>query len=498
MISKIDWSNILEECNSIFEKDPIIELAFSETFNKYRSSKIKKIKPKHVNFLIKHCYSYYLIYKSLMKNNCKIGNNFLKTSKSKKFGVFSILRKRDETGFFNIFPILKEIDKSLDTILFTRKEIYDKHIRELDSLRKCKIIIIDYINADLSIQEIIRSYEEANRLYKKIKKNVKNKNIKKFFLKYKIDIFNNIRKIIVDSSIIDKLIPCSNILFFFSTKNTVFAVLGKKYNIRTLMFQHGFHGNTVKNPVQYSPGFSDEIIVWGEDTKKHIRPICGADHKVYALGSPRHDKIVKDYVNKPRKKEFYKNLNIDYKKMTVVFFSQTHAIDRGYPRERYIKPIFALDKLYNIYKDDINLVIKLHPAETKKYYREYMENIKNVKIIKNEISLYELLSHTDISLSVGSTTTLESMIFRIPVLQLGLSEHGVSGEDMYKSGATLLIEDNNQLIQMMREIIDGNFDMNKYLKEQRVYLERNYANLGNAADEIIKHLIKRNNLDSMN
>ena len=81
-----------------------------------------------------------------------------------------------------------------------------------------------------------------------------------------------------------------------------------------------------------------------------------------------------------------------------------------------------------------------------------------IPIIKHEVSLYNLLQNTDISMAVDSTTTLESMIFRIPTLQLGLTKHKVISE-YYKHGAAVLITKTDELIDTVKRIVFGTYDI---------------------------------------
>ena len=141
-------------------------------------------------------------------------------------------------------------------------------------------------------------------------------------------------------------------------------------------------------------------------------------------------------------------------------------------------------------KNGVNLIIKLHPHESEKYYEQYMKNIDNVRIIKSEFSLYELFQHTDVSMSVCSTTTLEAMIFGIPTLQLVLSEHGVRGECYFDYGAAIQIKNEEELINNVDKIVTNNYDLSDLKRNQKKFLERNFAYLGNSTNKIVEHLLK--------
>ena len=120
---------------------------------------------------------------------------------------------------------------------------------------------------------------------------------------------------------------------------------------------------------------------------------------------------------------------------------------------------------------------------------KYLKNLNNVKMIKYEVSPYELYQHTDISVTVSSTTTLEAMIFKIPTLQFVLSKYGVRGERYYNYGAAILIRNADELIETIEKILSEKYDLSELKINQKKYLEKNLVNLGNATNKIVDHLL---------
>lgn len=481
-----NWAYILNNCESIFKKEPILELAMGRSFVDIRS---ERIKPAPLNFIIKSASPVYFFLNKIHSKN-QIEEIVDEMDVKKSYGVFDINEIRDDL-FNTIFPIIKKMDKmGENTLLLTKRKIYLKRKEEIDSLNNNSVMFFEDLLFNLSFSEILDLYQRAHILYDKLLQETKDEKIFYFERKYRNKILLTLIIILVFSKSLSKIISSKNCLFFFSKGTPWFGIVGKKYGIRTIMIQHGFHGRVVKNPIQYSPRRSDEKIVWGEETKTQIHPVCGSNKKIFALGNPRYDNIIDRFVSKERNKEFYDKLKIDSDKKNVVFFSATHGIDKGFPREKFIEPIFALDKLYQSLKSEINLIIKLHPNETKKYYKNYMKkSFGEILIIKHGVSLYNLLQNTDISMAVDSTTTLESMIFRIPTLQLGLTKHKVISE-YYKHGAAVLITKTDELIDTVKRIVTGTYDVSKLVMHQKRYLEMNLANLGNATNKIVEHLLK--------
>lgn len=482
-----NWAYILNNCESIFEKEPVLELAMGRAFVDIQS---ERIKPAPLNFIIKSISPIYFFLKKIHSKN-QIKEIIDAQDVKKPYGVFDINETRADL-FNTIFPIIKKMDEmGENTLLLTKRKVYSNRKEEIDSLNNNSVIFFEDLLYHLSFSEILDSYRGAHVLYDKLLQETKDEKITDFERKYRNKIVLSLEIILVFSKSLSKIIANKNCLFLFSKGTPWFGIVGKKYGIRTMMIQHGFHGRVVRNHIQYSPQRSDEKIVWGEKTKTQIFPVCGSNKKIFALGNPRYDNIIDQFVNKERDKEFYKKLNIDPKKKNVVFFSSTHGIDMGFPSEKYIEPIFALDELYQSLKSEINLIIKLHPNETKKYYKQYMKkSFGEIPIIKHEIPLYELLQHTDISMTVDSTTTLESMLFKIPTLQLGLTKHKVIAE-YHKHGASILITEPDELIDTVKRIVSGTYDVSKLVMHQKRYLEMNLANLGNATNKIVEHLLKK-------
>ena len=500
---------ILNKCEKIFEKEPILEGAVGLTC-KFVIRREGQSAPRF--FIMKWVMPFWRIVKKnlhitgtfeseiLPKKN-QLRDRMGDDNKTKPFCIFSANTAR-ENDFGCIFPVMKKIDEIGEkSILFTHYEVYSKRKNEIESLKNNSLIFIENLAYNLTSFEMINYFIKANKLFNELLREVKDKDVLKFVKKHKNEIIFNIEEISVISEAISKIIKDRKFNFYFSLGG-FFSLINacKRYGIRTAMIQHGNFGN-VENHLEYtvqppecSPHADDEIIVWGETSKNKVKHLYGysSNRKIYVLGNPRYDKIVEIFSNKKRSKDFYTKLNLDQKKKNVVFFSQTNILDIGkeQPHERFVEPIYALDKLLNNeLSSKINLIIKLHPQESKKHYERYMENLNNVKMIKDEVSPYELYQHTDISLTVSSTTTLEAMIFKIPTLQYVLDKFGVRGERYYEHGAAILIRNADELIETIGGIVSEKYDLFELEKNQKKYLEKNLVNLGNATNKIVEHLL---------
>ena len=482
-----NWAYILNKCKNIFEKEPVLELVMGLVFQGAYGQRIKQTP---LNFIKKWAAPFYWISKKNFSGGKNILNNINDDDTKKSYAVFGIGMSRDN-DFGCIFPVIKRMDELGEyTILFTNREVYSAKKDEINALEHNSRIFYEDLRYNLSSFEILKSFIQAQKLVKKLIRETKDEKIIDFAKKYKSSIITSLEGLMLSSKSISKILANKNCKFLFSLGTPVFGATGIRTGIRTLMISHGCYvGDVVATSIEYSPHNSSEIILWGEHPKKLFLPLCGQNHKIFALGNPRYDLIIDKFVNKKRSEEFYEKLNIDPRKKNVVLFSETHSIDAGLAFGQFIEPIYALDILYSRLKTKINLIIKLHPNETRKYYEEYMgQSLAKIPIIKHEVPLYELLQHTDVSISINSTALLESMIFGIPTLQLGLTKHKVSST-YYKYGAAILITDTDELVDTVEKIISGVYDLSELKTNQKRFVELNLANLGNVTDVIVDHLL---------
>jgi len=500
------WPYILKKSKEIFKEEPALELSIGPVVKDAIKATAKS---EMYYFFIKQILPYWYSFKKILriKGYFKFNKifkktyleNTLKNGKDKKYCVLSIDNTR-ENNYGLIFPIVKKLDqKGENTILFTYYNVYESKKEEINKLKNNSVIFFENLLDEIDNKIILRGKKEAKKLFKRYIKDLNNEEISNFIIEHKNQIIFRLEELLVFSECVSRIFRNNNIKFIFSWGGYFpLSIAGRRHSIRTFMIQHGNFGN-VTNPEEYgqvppecSPNASDEIITWGEYSKKQVQHLfnySSKDNKVQVLGNPQHDKYVQ-VLNDKKVRDVNEVLNLDSSKKNVVFFSATHAIDAGQPLERGVKPIIALDELFEKMNSDINLIIKLHPHESKKYYKKYMKNFDKVSIIKDEVSIYELMKKTDIAMSICSTTLLESMIFKIPTLQLIFTKHLVRGECYYKFGAAILIKNKEKLIETVDSIVKGEYDLSDLIKNQKNFLDKTSANLGHATDRIVDHLLK--------
>jgi hypothetical protein len=208
---------------------------------------------------------------------------------------------------------------------------------------------------------------------------------------------------------------------FFSKARNIKAVLSYSENtstgkiildaarnekITTLGVQHG---TISKKNIAYNfskqehkhNAIADYILIWGNNALNNLIKYGNyKNENCYITGQIRTDSL-----------HYYKeNKNPDIN--TICFFSQPQP-DQD---ERYLaaESIILATKKYQ----NLNLLIKLHPAESDNLYLDLIEkhHAKNITIIKKEKSLYEVLASVSVAITCYSTVGLEALLFDIPLI----------------------------------------------------------------------------------
>ena len=487
------WVYILKKNKDLFEEEPIFELAIAPVIknhirqtinpdsNLYRVSYKDKIKTIQLPlwYIIKKTYK-----KPAIKDTISLGE------KSDKNYCFYVIQDARDNQFNCVFPILKKLDdKNEDSILLTNYKTMKKKGKELQTLKNNKIFLFDNLIFYGKTYDILKVITESKSYYKKLLKKTEDESIKEFIKKYKNKIILEIEKLLIFNKILERILSNKKIKFAFTMGGYFpLSLYCNKNNIKKIMLQHGVYGDVEQAP-ELSSHANHEIMVWGENVKKQILEKY-EDLNIHIFGNPRYDQIIEDYRDKKRNKDFYKKLKLNPNKKTLTFFSGTLVIDRGQPEERFVPVIHALDEFYEKFHEKLNFIIKLHPYESLKYYDKHkMQNFEKITVIKDEIPLYEILHHTDISASIESTTTFESMMFKIPTLQLSFSKYGVRA-DYWEHGAAILCKNKEEFFKIVNEIIQDKYDLTKLMKNQSKYIKQNIAYLGKSSEKIVNHLLK--------
>jgi CDP-glycerol glycerophosphotransferase (TagB/SpsB family) len=183
-------------------------------------------------------------------------------------------------------------------------------------------------------------------------------------------------------------------------------------------------------------------------------------------GNPKFDKLFQ-MVNKFKNQNHIRRwMNIPEDKHILLWTTQTHWLSAEENRMNIDAVYSALEEL----KDDITLIVKLHPNEdqTAPFYRED-SRIKPIFLGK-EVDILQLVYVSDIVLTKHSMTATEAVALHKPVIILNLSGNpdiidcvdegvavGVYQKDGLKQAILSLLEDDSRIAKNRSRYIDAEY-----------------------------------------
>lgn len=221
-----------------------------------------------------------------------------------------------------------------------------------------------------------------------------------------------------------------------------------------LAAQYSYHKVISKNPYFSGCGVCDIVVLDSNLTKKYYSKVKEFDmSKARILGDITHDNLYEAYKNKDKiKAKFKEKYNLNDKK--IVVFAAIQLFEHGMAKtlqESVDENEFIVK---NILKNDVLLIISLHPFMKKQDYMCLQEKFDC--IIADE-SLMEFLPIADIFIHAGSSTAIWALLCGIKTLNLWF--WGDEGKELFSKYETMRdIYDKNLLSQTIYDLIQTDID----------------------------------------
>jgi hypothetical protein len=244
----------------------------------------------------------------------------------------------------------------------------------------------------------------------------------------------------------------------------------RRLHIPSFVIQHGVTNH------YWWPFVADKMLLWGKSFERELRDFGAPANKLLVCGMPAADLLFSRYQRNP--------ISRSHKKLSsIVVLSHTHARD-GNPA-LYSKFHSFIESVLTA-KPSIQWSVKLHPNEDDSFYRGIVANHSpNFKILPKSVSLEEAVGGADVACTLFSTSGLEAMIMRCPLVVLGLAPiiHDYAWWPKFGGGTYV-----HNCEEMMNFINRTNVD-NTFLKDQvhrqDGFLLDNFANHGSASEVIL-------------
>lgn len=495
-LTRISWLEFSRKLSDIFHINPLLTGPVAGLYEKVKKgmNTTEKIDVKLKNIFGPYILAFWSVlvsrvnyYFNIYKFNKKFPN--VSTARDLKFKHYEfalLLTSTHPSLYDSIAKIAKKLDSmGYNVLILTNSSVYKEKYKELTSLKNSTCILLDYELKSLGRWDYLKSRKNAKQQFEQMLNYINDEIIKKMFIKYRdyLELFLMVENLYetIYSELFSKVKPKAIIANGFAG---ALLKVTKNMKIKRIMIQHGTQwGNDTPS---VTPDV-DELIIWGDFWKENFRRKMYPKVKLVPLGCPRFDEILEWKKRKKLDDNFYNKIGIDKRRAIVTFLSNTH----GYRSNRFWESIIrGLEYLLNVYHPKINLIIKLHPQESKTLYLKILKRstLNKIQFIRNEISLYELFLHTDIAITAGSTSMLEAMAFDIPVIQVNFSNEPEI-IDFYKYGGGVLVKDKEELISTIFRILNDNKFRNWILQNQRKFLRRCLANLGRSTDVVVEYLV---------
>ena len=233
--------------------------------------------------------------------------------------------------------------------------------------------------------------------------------------------------------------------------------------------------------------FADRTAVFGSHFKKLLITQGNYQSKrLVVTGQTKMDFLSNDK-KKVDKKQTLMKLKIHPSYKIVVFASQPlkNISELKLTLSTIIKCIRKLNK--------VSLVIKVHPGDDENTYYQILKELNFQATVIKRFDLYEILSVSDLILSISSTVMLEALIMGKPAIQVNLMEkHNFFGE-LQRTVLPQVLTDHDLYLQMKKFLLSEKFrkeskdKINKFIPEYYFKIDgKSTKRFLNIATELLK------------
>lgn len=180
------------------------------------------------------------------------------------------------------------------------------------------------------------------------------------------------------------------------------------------------------------------------------------------IGQPRYDFLFKEHYSK---ENFCIENGIDCNKKLILVTTQPFGFELHKSiNDKFITAILGLEKCL----DEMLVIIKPHPRETSDYYRGLIDDNSNFHILNEKFDTYEAINACDLLITFSSTTAIEAMIMKKPIIILNLTNEEITPYTEY--GAAILVKDEKYLFPTIKLAMYDNETREKLFTGQKNFL----------------------------
>ena len=249
-------------------------------------------------------------------------------------------------------------------------------------------------------------------------------------------------------------------------------VTAQGMGIRTVLLQHG-----LLQPF-HIPIVADTICTWGQSFNKTLAGLGIDQHRMVALGSPRHDRMMPS-INGRARRALVNSLDLE-DKFTLAFFSNGNDLLRN--GSAPLECADWLESLARQYQNRINVIVRLHPNEDGSLYR----SCPHLIVLRDPPSLDLVLEGCDCVASLCSTALFEGLLYYKPILQL-LADGWPDLADNWKQGLAQRVRSKSEFAEAVEHMLNAE----EPSCNDTARVESVFANRGRATQAVAEFIVSQ-------
>lgn len=257
--------------------------------------------------------------------------------------------------------------------------------------------------------------------------------------------------------------------------------VAKHFNIPTASAEHG----TIfpDDPI-WQECLVDLVCVFGEPSRRALLTCGVSEEQIAVTGAPGFDKIVDSFQGQKIKEANANILVATSGPGDQVSFEQ---------HQRFIRILYQAAA----FAPNVRWVVKLHNKDSEEFYAKAAKEFPGASVeivsgnrVRFGSDIFDFLVSARGLVTVCSTTALDAMLVRVPVIAVSLEskENGLQGVEFLDRDCTLRVETAEKLADAVKMIWQGQRD-EKADQSARNYINEHYANLGHATEKVCEKLL---------
>jgi len=253
----------------------------------------------------------------------------------------------------------------------------------------------------------------------------------------------------------------------------------------------GLHRGTAGESPEYSIFEGSRLLVAGKHAREVFSKWGVEKDKIRITGLPIFDELLTKLKDKSNiEKKIRNELSINPKLHIITYLTQSRSGRFG-PRER----LNEIRTVYNVIKriDDVFLIIKIHPTEgdTEVYSNVAKElGLERYAIIKNEMSLDDLLLSSKIAITKTSTTGFNALAAGCNLIVVDFHDKKFINNFFVEPGVAFTATNPEELYNNIRRIlIENGEELTNRSQKVNKFLEKHFYKLDRKSTERIKQNI---------